>query len=126
VEEYREQVRAGKRGKAITYEIVIRKKLDLTKGDRVTYYITGSDAGANFDKGKLASEWNPKKPDQNVGFYLKRLDEIAQKFEPFFSPADYGKIFSVGGLFGFSPEGISVLREIQIKDTDEESEQVPF
>jgi DNA polymerase I len=127
LEEYRREVRTGKRPKAITYELALRAKLPITKGDRITYYVTGTGFQGNFyDKGKLASEWNPEKPDQNVDFYLKRLDEFCEKFKPFFKPSDYSKIFTADELFGFSPEGIEIIKEIQHRDTSDIEEEVPF
>lgn len=127
IEEYKREVRDGKRAKAITYELAIKSKLPVAKGDRITYYVTGSGLQGNFyDKGKLASEWDPKKPDQNVDFYLKRLDEFCRKFEPFFKPSDYSRIFAADELFGFSPDGIEIIKEIQCRDTSEIEEDVPF
>ncbi len=127
VEEYQQEVRAGKRNKAITYEIVIRNKLSVSKGDRITYYVTGSGLSGNYaERGKLASEWNRDKPDQNVDFYLKRLDEFAEKFRDFFKPSDFSRIFSADELFGFSPDGIEIIKEIQHRDTAEIEEEIPF
>ncbi|MBC8041929.1 MAG: DNA polymerase [Rhizobacter sp.] len=127
MDEYLAEVKAGKRGKAITYEIALKQKMEITKGDRIVYYLTGSDAGSsNFDRGKLASDWNPKKPDQNIYFYLKRLDEFTEKFKAFFTPTDFSRIFTADELFGFSPEGIEVIREIQHRSTSELDEEVPF
>jgi hypothetical protein len=101
--------------------------MSVTKGDRITYYITGSGLMGNFaDRGKLVSEWNPNKPDQNVDFYLKRLDEFAEKFEIFFKPNDYSKIFTAGELFGFSPEGIELIKETMNRDTSEIDDDIPF
>jgi hypothetical protein len=36
-----------------------------------------------FDNCKLASEWNPKKPDENVEHYKKKLLNLYEKFKPF-------------------------------------------
>ncbi|MBM3162729.1 MAG: DNA polymerase [Chlorobi bacterium] len=111
-EQYLEDVRAGRRAKSITYELVLRAGGGFSKGDRITYYISGSGASSSFfDKGRLASEWNRSKPDENTAFYLKRLDEHCQKFLPFFKPQDFSTIFSADTLFAFSPEGIEIIRE---------------
>jgi DNA polymerase, archaea type len=119
LEQYLEDVKSGKRSKAITYEIVIRAGMEITKGDRITFYISGTGAGtASYDKGKLASEWKKEKPDENTHFYLKRLDEHCQKFLPFFKPQDYSMIFSDDTLFSFSAEGIDLLREIRHTETN--------
>ena len=118
IEQYLEDVKTGKRSKAITYEIAIKSRMRITKGDRITYYVTGSGGvSSSWDRGKLASEWNKEKPDENTHFYLKRLDEHCQKFLPFFKPQDYSTIFSSDTLFSFSPEGIELQKEIRHTET---------
>jgi len=128
LKDYLNDVKEGKRQKSITYEIVRRDNLDFTKGSRLTYYITGSGIanGMLFNKGKQAVEWKAENPDQNIDFYLKRLDEFTQKFRPFFKDSDYSKIFTADELFGFSPEGIEIQKEIQHKDTADIGDDVPF
>ena len=119
LEQYLEDVKSGKRSKSITYEIVTRAGMEVSKGDRITFYISGTGAGSSaYDKGKLASEWNKEKPDENTQFYLKRLDEHCQKFLPFFKPQDYSMIFSDDTLFAFSAEGIELQREIRHTETN--------
>ncbi|NTU45420.1 MAG: DNA polymerase [Chlorobiaceae bacterium] len=114
VEQYAEDVKSGKRSKAITYEIAIKKGLRVTKGDRITYYISGTGAGsASYEKGKLSTEWKKENPDENTHFYLKRLDEHCQKFLPFFKPQDFSMLFSDDTLFSFSAEGIELIRDIR-------------
>ncbi|WP_076789594.1 DNA polymerase domain-containing protein [Chlorobium sp. KB01] len=114
VEQYAEDVKSGKRSKAITYEIAIKNGLRVTKGDRITYYISGTGAGsASYEKGKLSTEWKKEKPDENTHFYLKRLDEHCQKFLPFFKPQDFSMLFSDDTLFSFSAEGIELIRDIR-------------
>ncbi|MEI7694249.1 MAG: DNA polymerase domain-containing protein [Chlorobium sp.] len=124
IEQYLEDVKSGKRSKSITYEIAIRKGMQIKKGERISYYVTGnSTATSSWDKGKLASEWNKERPDENTYFYLKRLDEHCQKFLPFFKPQDYSSIFSTDTLFSFSPEGITLQKEIQHTETTRSSEE---
>ncbi|ANT63829.1 DNA polymerase domain-containing protein [Prosthecochloris sp. CIB 2401] len=119
MEQYIEDVKSGKRSKAITYELAKRKSLETKKGDRITYYVTGSgNASSHHDRGKLAEEWKNTSPDENTQFYLKRLDEFTQKFLPFFKAQDFSSIFSSDTLFSFSPEGIELQREI-ISTSDE-------
>ncbi|ACF10435.1 DNA polymerase B region [Chlorobaculum parvum NCIB 8327] len=128
LDQYATDVRAGKRSKSITYEIALRQGLEIAKGDRITYYVAGTGNPASFvDNGRLAEEWNKEQPDENTGFYLKRLDEYAQKFLPFFKPQDFSSIFSADTLFAFSPEGIEVVKEIRHHETgDLYREDSPF
>jgi len=128
LDQYATDVRSGKRSKSITYEIALRQGLEISKGDRMTYYIAGTGNPATFvDKGRLAEEWKKEQPDENTGFYLKRLDEYAQKFLPFFKPQDFSTIFSADTLFAFSPDGIEIVREIRLLDTqDVYQDKTPF
>jgi DNA polymerase I len=128
LDQYIADVRAGKRSKAITYEIAIRQGLEISKGDRLTYYVSGTGNPATYvDKGRLAEEWLKEQPDENTSFYLKRLDEFAQKFLPFFKPQDFSTIFSADTLFAFSPVGIEIVREIRLLETDDlYHDETPF
>jgi hypothetical protein len=62
-----------------------------------------------FENSRLASEWDPNFPDENTPYYVKRLNEVSEKFAPFLSPRDYQRIFSLDDLFSFSADGIALL-----------------
>lgn len=128
LDQYIADVKSAKRSKSITYEIALKQRIPVAKGDRMTFYIAGSGNTASyFDKGKLAEEWQREQPDENTHFYLKRLDEFAQKFVPFFKPQDFSTIFSADTLFAFSPVGIRVVREIRHLETDSlYGDETPF
>ena len=84
--------------------------IDWRTGDRVSYYITGSESGVKgFENCRLQEDWDAERRDENVPYYLRRLEEFSRKFEPFFSPRDFRTVFSDEDLFGFSAEGISVI-----------------
>ncbi|MEI6847677.1 MAG: DNA polymerase domain-containing protein [Chlorobiaceae bacterium] len=126
IEDYLEDVKSGKRSKSITYEIAIKTGMNITKGDRITFYISGTGIGtSSYDKGKLSSEWKKETPDENTHFYLKRLDEHCQKFLPFFKPQDYSMIFSDDTLFPFSADGIDLIRDIQYTETNKLWDEFP-
>jgi DNA polymerase elongation subunit (family B) len=111
LEQYEADVAAGRRSKAATYELAMARAQQtgqpVRKGDRITYYITGSGSGITaFENARLAEAWEAARPDENTAYYLKRLDEFARKFEPFFAPEDFQHVFSPEGLFGFTATGI--------------------
>ena len=128
LDQYIADARSGKRSKSITYEIALRQGMEISKGDRMTYYIAGSGNPATFvDKGRLAEEWKKEQPDENSSFYLKRLDEFTQKFLPFFNPQDFSTIFTADTLFAFSPVGIKIVREIRHLETEDiYRDETPF
>jgi len=105
----------GRCDMSAAYEVAAASYRTFKAGDRVSYYFTGSDTNIKgFENCKLAESWDPNFPDENTPFYLKRLDELSKKFEEFFTPQDFRRIFSVEDLFGFSPKGIELLtREVK-------------
>ncbi|WP_251940387.1 DNA polymerase domain-containing protein [Salinibacter ruber] len=131
LEQYEADVEAGQRPRAATYELAKEKQnrtgKPVKKGDRITYYITGDDATVTaFKHCRRAEEWDPEDPDENTAYYLKRLDEFASKFEPFFDEADFRLVFSPEDLFGFSADGIKIQREEHESDYAGDQEDVPF
>jgi len=129
LEQYEADVDAGKRTRAAAYELA-RQRVRQTgqparKGDRISYYITGTSAHVtSFENCRPAEAWDPDNPDENAAYYLKRLDEFARKFEPFFGEHDFRLIFSPEDLFGFSPAGIRILRHERTPSDVEDD--VPF
>jgi DNA polymerase, archaea type len=129
VEAYRRDVAEGKRARAASYELAIaqagRTGVPVRVGDRVTFYVTGTAPGVTtYDNARLAAEWRAEAPDENTAFYLKRLDEFARKFAPFFSETDFRQVFSPPDLFGFDAKGIRLVRHVS--ETGEADEEVPF
>ncbi len=114
IERYLEDVRSGKRTRAASYELALQRRQEtgqpVKKGDRISYYIAGTSlSSASFELAKPVSVWTPDHPDENTAYYLRRLDEFARKFEPFFTESDFRLIFSPEDLFGFDPSNIRVL-----------------
>ncbi|MEF8797188.1 MAG: DNA polymerase domain-containing protein, partial [Salinivenus sp.] len=134
LDDYEADVEEGNRPRAATYELAKTKQEKMgkpvKKGDRITYYITGDSATVTaFKNCKLAAEWDPDDPDENTAYYLKRLDEFATKFEPFFTEEDFRLVFSAEDMFGFSADGIEIQsrkQEADHPDSGREQEDVPF
>ncbi len=105
--DYRRGVESGKRNRSAAYEIASTMERGFKPGDTISYYITGNDPNVRtFEKCKTVSEWDANFPDENVAYYLRRLDELSEKFKEFFTPQDFRAIFSPADLFPFSPVGI--------------------
>ncbi len=121
--DYSSAVELQARNRAASYEVALAAGLDWKPGDKITYYITGADVNIRgFENCKLAEEWNPSDPDENIAYYLRRLDEFSKKFEPFFTARDFHAIFSVDDLFGFSPAGIKI-QTLQLDRPEEPAEE---
>ena len=131
IEQYERDVEEGQRPRAAAYELAKEKtektEQPVRKGDRISYYVTGDSADVTaFRHCKRADEWDPDNPDENTAYYLKRLDEFADKFEPFFDEHDFRLVFSPEDLFGFSAEGIDIQRTEHESDYQEHQDEVPF
>ncbi len=131
LEQYEADVEEGQRPRAATYELAREKQSrtgkPVKKGDRITYYITGDDATVTaFKHCRRAEEWDPEAPDENTAYYLKRLDEFAGKFEPFFDEHDFRLVFAPEDLFGFSAEGIDIQTTRHESEYEDSQDDVPF
>lgn len=123
-DEYQKAVERGERNRTAVYEVALASNLPWRAGDRLSYYITGTEESVRGSEHcKAAEEWDPNFPDENVAYYLRRLDEFASKFEPFFTPSDHHAIFSVDDLFGFSSAGIRILTKTVEKEKPREEEE---
>ena len=131
LEQYEADVESGQRPRAATYELAKQKQertgKPVKKGDRISYYITGDSANVTaFKHCALAADWDPKDPDENTAYYLKRLDEFSEKFEPFFTGEDFRLVFSPEDMFGFSADGIEIQTVEHEADHPGSQEEVPF
>jgi DNA polymerase elongation subunit (family B) len=125
VEEYQQDIKGEKRNKSASYELALQSSRAYRAGDKISFYYTG--AGANikgFENAKEASEWDPNFPDENVEYYVKRLEEFSKKFEVFFSEQDFRAIFSSEDLFGFDPSRISIVARHVPTETSPEKDWI--
>ncbi len=93
--EYDRKVAQSARNRAAVYELAKRERGDFRRGEALTYYITGRGARVTgFAHAKLASDWDPAAPDENVEYYLRKLDEVARRLKPFLSEGEWTALFS--------------------------------
>lgn len=123
--EYKRHVEMGRRNKSAAYEIALAAGRSFKPGDYVSYYITGNDPNVKtFEKCKPITEWDPNFPDENVAYYLRRLDEFAEKFKDFFEGPDFRSIFSPDDLFPFSAKGIRVVTRTLVSRQHDEDDSI--
>jgi DNA polymerase, archaea type len=80
---YQEKLRAGKRNPAAAYELALRSARPYQPGDQVSYYVCGDDKRVKVNEAaKLATEWNPAAPDENIAYYVSKLEDLYEKFRP--------------------------------------------
>ncbi|MBI4161717.1 MAG: DNA polymerase II, partial [Acidobacteria bacterium] len=80
---YREKVRGRQRNPAAPYELALRAGRPYQAGDQVSYYVTGDSARVKVHENcRLASEYDPAHPDENVPYYQAKLQDLYERFRP--------------------------------------------
>ena len=84
LETYQMKVKTKKRNPSAIYETALRSERPYQPGDQISYYVTGQGAKVKINENcKLASQWDPKHPDENVEHYKNKLKDLYEKFQPF-------------------------------------------
>jgi len=84
---YREKVREGKRNPSAPYELALQAERPYQPGDQVSYYVTGQGLKVKVNEAaKLATQWDPAAPDENVEYYQAKLRELWERFRPLIEP----------------------------------------
>jgi DNA polymerase I len=84
VDLYRERVRTGQRPPSAAYELMIATGRACQPGDQVSYYVAGRSRNVVVnEQARLASEWDPARPDENIEHYQSKVLEIWDRFRRF-------------------------------------------
>jgi DNA polymerase, archaea type len=84
VDVYRERVRTSQRPPSAAYELMIAADRVGQPGDQVSYYVAGRSRNVVVnEQARLASEWDPDRPDENVEHYQGKVLEIWERFRRF-------------------------------------------
>lgn len=85
---YLEKVKAKTRNPTAAYELALRSRRPYQAGDQVAYYVTGQEPDVRvIEACKLASEWNPQEPDENIAYYRAKLLDLYARFVPLLAPS---------------------------------------
>ncbi len=81
LEAYRQRVAQGARPQSAAYELAAAAGRALQPGDQVSYYVAGRGARVMVSgAARLASEWDPQRPDENTEYYQAKVLEIWERF----------------------------------------------
>ncbi len=84
---YKEKVSDGKRNPSAPYELALQSERPYQPGDQVSYYVTGQGLKVKVNEtAKLATQWDPAAPDENVEYYQAKLRELWERFRPLIEP----------------------------------------
>jgi hypothetical protein len=81
---YRNKIRDNSRNPAAAYELALKAERPYLPGDQISYYVTGRGARAAVNAfAKMAAEYDPDNPDENVEYYQAKLADLFEKFQVF-------------------------------------------
>ncbi len=78
---YLARIKESARGRNAAYELALRSGRDYQAGDQVSYYVTGTRKSVSVhSSARLVADWNPDQRDENIAYYLAKLDALYDKF----------------------------------------------
>lgn len=81
LERYRAKIAGSARNRAAAYELALASGRNYKPGDQISYYIKATPKRvAAYEAAKLASEFDPQNRDENVDYYIAKLDDLVKKF----------------------------------------------
>ncbi len=81
LEKYRAKIAGSARNRAAAYELALASGRNYRPGEQISYYITGTIKKlAAYENAKLASNFDPQNRDENIDYYIAKLDELVKKF----------------------------------------------
>ena len=84
LEKYRAKIAGSARNRAAAYELALASGRNYKPGDQISYYITGAGKKlAAYENAKLASTFDPQNRDENIDYYIAKLDDLMKKFTTF-------------------------------------------
>ncbi len=81
LDKYRAKIGAGGRNRGAAYELAVASGRAYKPGDQISYYIKATPKKvAAYEAARLASDFDPQNRDENVDYYVGKLDELVKKF----------------------------------------------
>ena len=81
LDKYRAKIAGSARNRAAAYELALASGRNYKPGDRISFYIKATPKKvAAYEAAKLISEFDPQNRDDNVDYYVSKLDELVKKF----------------------------------------------
>ena len=81
LEKYRAKIAGSARNRAAAYELALASGRPYKPGDQISYYIKSTPKKVPaYEAARLASDFDPQNRDENVDYYIAKLDELVKKF----------------------------------------------
>src|SRR5205809_702502 len=81
LDKYRQKIAGSARNRAAAYELALASGRNYKPGEQISYYIKATPKKVPaYEAAKLASEFDAENRDENVDYYIAKLDELVKKF----------------------------------------------
>jgi DNA polymerase elongation subunit (family B) len=81
LEKYRAKIASSSRNRAAAYELALASGRNYKPGEQISYYIKATPKKVPaYEAARLASEFDPENRDENIDYYVAKLDELVKKF----------------------------------------------
>jgi len=81
LDKYRAKIAGSARNRAAAYELALTSGHAYKPGDQVSYYIKSTPKKVPaYEAARLASDFDPQNRDENVDYYVAKLNELVKKF----------------------------------------------
>src|SRR5437762_2847962 len=81
LDKYRAKIGAGGRNRAAAYELALARCRNYKPGEQISYYVKATPKKvAAYEPSKLASDFDPDNRDENIAYYVAKLDDLVKKF----------------------------------------------
>jgi len=78
---YAAKIEGKSRGRSAAYELALAAERNYRAGDQIAYYVTGDRKNvAVHSAARLVADWEADARDENVPYYLAKLDALYAKF----------------------------------------------
>src|SRR5438128_8382304 len=89
LDKYRAKIASSARNRAAAYELALASGRNYKPGDQISYYIKATPKKVpSYEAAKPANEFDPENRDENVDYYVAKLDELMKKFGGLIAAAD--------------------------------------
>src|SRR5213595_2416783 len=81
LDKYRVKIAGSARNRAAAYELALASGRNYKPGDQISYYVKATPKKVPaYEAARLASEFDPENRDENVDYYIAKLDDLVKKF----------------------------------------------
>src|SRR5213595_3249622 len=81
LDKYRAKIAGSARNRAAAYELALASGRNYRPGDQISYYIKATPKKLPaYEAAKPASDFDPENRDENVDYYVAKLDDLMKKF----------------------------------------------